>query len=456
MSAESQSVIPASAEALPKQEARLKEVVEQALHEAKQLGSSGAEAAISLSQGLSVAVRLGEVETVEHTRDKGLGLTVYFGQRTGSASTTDFSAAAVRETVRAACAIARHTAEDEAAGLADPDRLAKTIPDLDLYHPWHPGVDSAIELALTCETAARAHDPRIQNSEGASLSTHEGLEVYGNSHGFVGAVTSTRHSLSVSMIAQDDAGMQRDYSYTVARHRDGLMSAEKVGIDAALRTVKRLGARKLSTRRCPVLYEAPIAGSLVSHFVSAVRGGALYRQSSFLLDSLGKQVFAPFVRLYEQPHLKGALGSAAFDSEGVATAARDLVRDGVVQGYVLDSYSARKLKMQTTGNAGGVHNLTIEPGALDLPGLLRQMGTGLFVTELIGFGVNSVTGDYSRGAAGFWVEGGEIQYPVEEITIAGNLKDMFRSIAAVGKDVDLRSSLRTGSILVESMTIAGS
>ncbi len=435
---------------------RLSAAVEQALAQAQQLGASAAEAAINLSQGLSVTVRLGEVETVEHTRDKGLGITVYFGSRTGAASTTDFSAAAVRDTVRAACAIARHTAEDEAAGLADPARLAKQIPDLDLYHPWNPGVDGAIELALACEDAARAYDSRIHNSEGASLSTHEGIEVYGNTHGFLGSVAATRHSLSVSVIAQDEAGMQRDYWWTVARDRSGLEAPEKVGREAAVRTVRRLGARKLTTRRCPVLYEAPIAGSLLSHFVSAVRGGALYRQASFLLDSLGKQVFAPFVRLHEQPTLSGALGSAAFDGEGVATAPRDLVRQGVLLGYVLDSYSARKLKMQTTGNAGGVHNLTLDPGELDFNGLLHQMGTGLLVTELIGFGVNTVTGDYSRGAAGFWVEGGEIRYPVEEITIAGNLKDMFRSVAAVGNDIDLRSGLRTGSILIESMTVAGS
>ncbi len=446
----------AVAVSLPQQEARLKDVIEQTLAVATRQGATAAEAAISLSQGLSVTARLGDVETVEHTRDKGLGLTVYFGQRTGSASTTDFSAAAVEDTVRAACAIARHTAEDPAAGLADPQRLAKQIPDLDLYHPWHASVDEAIKLALVCEDAARAQDSRISNSEGASFSTHEGIEVYGNSHGFRGAVAATRHSLSVSVIAEDDAGMQRDYWYSVARARDGLEAPEQVGRAAALRTVRRLGARKLSTRRCPVLYEAPIASSLLSHFVSAVRGGALYRQASFLLDHLGKQVFAPFVRLHEQPQLKRALGSAAFDAEGVATVARDLVRDGNLLGYVLDSYSARKLGMPTTGNAGGVHNLTLDPGPLDFPGLLRQMHTGLLVTELIGFGVNTVTGDYSRGAAGFWIENGEIQYPVEEITIAGNLKDIFRALVAVGNDVDLRGGLRTGSILIESMTVAGS
>ena len=444
---------------------RLRELVASALAEAKQQGASSAEAAVSVSQGLVVGVRLGEVETIEHTRDRGLGVTVYFGSRSGSASTTDFSPAALRDSVRAACAIARHTAEDACAGLADPERLAKVIPDLDLHHPWNPATEQAIAIARQCEDAARALDSRIANSEGASLSTHEGLEVYGNTHGFLGSVAASRHNLSVSVIAQDESGMQRDYWYTVARAPGGLEDSAAVGREAARRAVKRLGGRKLATRRCPVVYEAPVASSLLSHLVSAVRGGALYRQASFLLDHLGKQVFAPFVRIHEQPHLQRALGSAAFDSEGVATAARDLVRDGVLLGYVLDSYSGRKLKLPTTGNAGGVHNLTLDPGPDDpglnhagagLAGLLRRMGTGLLVTELIGFGVNIVSGDYSRGAAGFWVENGELQYPVEEITVAGNLGDMFRAIAAVGSDVDTRGNLRTGSILIENMTVAGS
>jgi PmbA protein len=407
--------------------ARLSAVVEYVLAEAKKSGASAAEAGVNISQGLSLTVRLGEVETVEHTRDKGMGVTVYFGQRTASASTTDFSEQALRETVRAACTIARYTAEDDCAGLADPERLAKDIPDLDLHHPWNPGTERAIELARAAESAARGLDKRITNSEGGSLSTHEGLEVYGNTHGFLGTVAATRHSLSVSVIAQDDSGMQRDYWYTVARAAGALESPEKVGLEAARRSL-----------------------------VSAVRGSSLYRQASFLLDSIGKPVFADFVRIHEQPHLKGAQGSAAFDGEGVATKPRDLVRDGILQGYVLDSYSARKLKMQTTGNAGGVHNLTIEPGRDDLAALLKHMHTGLLVTELIGFGVNMVTGDYSRGAAGFWVENGAIQYPVEEITIAGNLKDMFRHVAAVGNDVDTRGNIRSGSILIESMTVAGS
>jgi PmbA protein len=435
--------------------ARLERVVEQALAEAKKAGATQAEAGVNLSQGLSVTVRLGEVETVEHTRDKGLGVTVYFGHRTGSASTTDFSEAAVRDTVRAASTIARYTAEDDCAGLAEPDRLARQFPDLDLHHPWPITTDQAIELARHGEEAARAASSRITNSEGGSVSTHEGIEVYGNSHGFRGAQSGTRHSVSVSVIAEDDSGMQRDYWYTVARRADGLEPAEAVGREAARRALARLGGRKLSTRQCPVIFEAPVAGSLISHFVSAVRGASLYRGTSFLPDSLNKPVFAPFVRLHEQPHLPGALGSATFDSEGVATQPRDLVRDGVLLGYVLDSYAGRKLRMPTTGNAGGVHNLTLDPGPLDLPGLLRQMGTGLLVTELIGFGVNAVTGDYSRGAAGFWVENGEILYPVEEITIAGNLKDMYRQLVAVGRDMDTRGNLRTGSILIERLTVAG-
>lgn len=436
---------------------RLSAVVEHVLAEAKKSGASAAEAGVNINQGLSVTVRLSEVETVEHTRDKGMGVTVYFGQRSGSASTTDFSPEALRETVRAACTIAKYTAEDDCAGLADPDRLARDFPDLDLYHPWNPSMEQAIEQARTAETVARHVDPRITNSEGASLSTHEGLEVYGNTHGFLGTVAATRHSLSLSVIAQDERGMQRDYWYTVARHPQGLESPETVGREAARRSLRRLGSRQLSTRECPVLFEAPVASSLLSHFVSAVRGASLYRQASFLLDGLGKPVFADFVRLHEQPHLKGAAGSAAFDGEGVATRARDLVRNGILEGYVLDSYSARKLKMTTTGNAGGVHNLAIDPGPdnLDLAGLLQHMHTGLLVTEMIGFGVNIVTGDYSRGAVGFWVENGELAYPVEEITIAGNLRDMFRHIRVAGNDVDTRGNLRSGSILIENMTVAG-
>jgi len=441
---------------LHEQESSLRAVVSDVLAEAKQQGASSAEASSSMSQGLVVNVRLGEVETVEHTRDKGLAITVFFGQKSGSASTSDFSPGAIRDCVRAAATIARYTAADDCAGLADPDQLAREIPDLDLYHPWNPGVDRAIALATECEDAARGADPRIVNSEGASLSTHDGIEVYGNSHGFLGAVATSRHSMSCAVIGEDESGMQRDYWYTADRKAAGLEAPSKVGHEAAARTVRRLGGRKLATRKTPVLYEAAIAASLLSHFIGAIRGTSLYRRSSFLLDQLGQPVFAPHVRIHEQPFLRGALGSTPFDNDGVAPSSRDIVRDGILQGYVLDVYSARKLGMKSTGNAGGVHNLTLQPGEQDLAGLLRQMGTGLFVTELIGFGVNGVTGDYSRGAAGFWVENGVIQYPVEEITIAGNLKDMYRNLVAVGNDVDLRGNTRTGSILIDGMTLAGS
>ena len=435
---------------------RLTDVAQAALAAAREQGVSAAEAAAHLSQGLSVTVRLGEVETLEQTRDKGLSVTVYFSKRIGTASTTDLSPVAVRDTVRAACAIARYTAEDDCAGLADPDKLARHIPELDLLHPWNPGVEAAIRLAQDCEAAALQLDSRIQNSEGGSLATYEGVEVYANTHGFVGTLAGTRHNLSAAVIAQAQGGMQRDYWYTVSRRPDRLEAPAAVGEHAARRALARLGARKLSTRRVPVVYEAPVAGSLLSHFIGAIRGESLYRGASFLIDHLGKSVFPSFVRIHEQPHLPGALGSAPFDNEGVATEARDIVRDGVLAGYVLDSYSARKLRMQTTGNAGGVHNLTIDPGDLGFADLLREMRTGLLVTELIGFGVNTVTGDYSRGAAGFWVENGEIAYPVEEITIAGNLRDMYRGIAAVGNDVDLRGNIRTGSILIDNVTVAGS
>lgn len=435
---------------------RLHDVADAALKAAREQGVSAAEVGAHLSQGLSVNVRLGEVETLEQTRDKGLSVTVYFGRRAGSASTTDLSPAAVRDTVRAACSIARYTAEDDCAGLADPERLARTVPELDLLHPWNLSVEVAIALARECEATALQLDKRITNSEGASLSTNEGVEVYGNTHGFSGTLAGTRHSLSAAVIAQDASGMQRDYWFTVSRRPRELEAATAVGERAARRSLQRLGARKLATRRAPVIYEAPVAASLLSHFSGAIRGESLYRGASFLLDHLGKQVFPAFVRIHEQPHLPGALGSTPFDNEGVATRPRDIVREGVLQGYVLDSYSARKLKMQTTGNAGGVHNLTIDPGALTREALIQQMGTGLFVTELIGYGVNTVTGDYSRGAAGFWVENGEIAYPVEEITIAGNLRDMYRGIVAVGNDVDVRGNIRTGSILIDQVTIAGS
>lgn len=435
--------------------AELESLVQQVLAEANRLGASGAEAGVSLEAGLSVTVRLGEIETLEYHRDRGVGITVYFGQRKGSASTSDFAPQAVRETVRAACDIARYTSEDACAGLADAALMARDVPDLDLCHPWDIDAERAIVIAQRCEAAARTADARITNTEGATLSSHQGLRVYGNSHGFVGGYPSTRHSISCSVIAGKDDQMQRDYWYSVARRHQDLEDAESVGRIAAERTLRRLNGRKLGTRQVPVIFAAEIATGLFRSFTSAVRGSSLYRKSTFLLDHLGKQVFPEFVHIHEQPHLRGALGSAAFDSEGVATRARDLISDGVLQGYVLDSYSARKLGMQTTGNAGGVHNLSVDSGAHDFNALLREMDTGLLVTELMGQGVNMVTGDYSRGAAGFWVEKGEIQYPVEEITIAGNLKDMFKSIVAIGNDVERRGNIRSGSVLLERMTVAG-
>jgi PmbA protein len=433
----------------------LKGLVAQVLDEAKRQGATSVEADVSVDSGLSVTARLGDVETLEHHKDQGAALTVYFGTRKGSSSTSDLRLDALKETVRAACRIARHTAEDKCAGLADPDLMARDWPDLDLDRPWALSAEQAIDLAIQCESAARALDKRIANSDGATVSRLRGTSVYGNSHGFIGGYRGTRHSLSCAVIGQQNGHMQRDYWYSAARDSSLLDSPETVGRLAAERTLRRLGARQLGTCQAPVIFEAPIARSLLGHFIGAISGGALYRKASFLLDHAGRQVFPSFVHIHEQPHLRGAMGSAPFDDEGVATQARDLVADGVLQGYVLSSYSARRLGLQSTGNAGGVRNLTIDAGDQNLAGLMRQMGTGLLVTELIGHGVNAVTGDYSRGAAGFWVGGGEIQYPVEEITIAGNLKDMFLRFQAVGNDVDKRGNIRSGSILIERMTIAG-
>jgi len=434
---------------------RLKNTVQSILDEAVKQGASAAEAGLSQENGLSVSVRLGDVETIEHHCDQGLGVTVYFGKRKGSASTTDLSPASIKETVSAACSIARYTSEDEYSGLPEPELLATEFPDLDLNHPWDIGVDGAIALAIECEDAARSYHDEISNSEGASVDTHQGVRVMGNTLGFLQGYASTRHSLSCSVLGQRGDSMQRDYWYTVARNARDLESAVSVGNKAAERTIRRLEARSLSTRQCPVLYCAETASGLLGSFIGAISGGNLYRKSSFLLDALDTQVFPEFVRIHEQPRLKGALGSGAYDGEGVATQTRDIVSGGILRGYVLSTYSARKLGLRSTGNAGGVHNLTIDPGKLDYQGLLKELNTGLLVTELMGQGVNMVTGDYSRGAAGFWVENGEIQYPVEEITIAGNLKDMLKNIVAVGNDVDYRGNIRTGSILVERMSIAG-
>jgi PmbA protein len=434
---------------------QLKSLVADCIQETRNQGATGAEVGVSMEFGLSATARLGEVETIEHHRSRGLGLTVYIGQRKGSASTSDLSPAAMRETVAAACRIARHAAEDPCAGLPDIGLLATDFPDLDLYYPWAIEPEAAIELAVACESAARNHHTDISNSEGASLNTFEGLRVMGNSLGFLHGYASSRHSLSVSVIGERGQQMQRDDWWTVARDARDLQSPEEVGRIAAERTIRRLGARSLSTRQCPVIFAADVAASLLGHFIGAIRGGNLYRKSSFLLNQLGKPVFPDFVQIHEQPHLKKALGSVPYDAEGVRTVPHHLVRNGILESYVLSTYSARKLGMTSTGNAGGVHNLIIDPGTLDQAGLLQKMGTGLLVTELMGQGVNLVTGDYSRGAAGFWVENGTIQYPVEEFTIAGNLRDMLKTLVAVGNDVDLRGNTRTGSIMLEQLTIAG-
>ncbi|MCU0937326.1 MAG: metalloprotease PmbA [Gammaproteobacteria bacterium] len=435
--------------------ARLSSQVREVLEEARRRGASAAEAGVATGSGFSVTVRLGEVETVEHDRDRGLGVTVYFGQRKGSASTADLSPRALRETVEAACSIARYTSEDPCHGLADPDLLAREVPDLGLYHPWDLSVEAAIDLARAGEDAARAADARVANSEGATVSCHVGDRVYGNSHGFLGAWSSSRHGLNCSVIARDEIGMQRGYWYTAARDPTRLEAPEAVGRRAAERAVARLGARRIPTTTARVLFAPEVATSLFGHFLGAIRGSALYRKASFLVDHRGRPVFPGWLGLREEPHIPGAIGSAPFDQEGVATHPRDLVAGGVLQGYVLDTYSACRLGLRSTGNAGGVHNLVVPRGEDDLPGLLRRMGEGLLVTELMGMGVNLVTGDYSRGAAGFWVEGGEVRFPVHEVTVAGNLRAMFQGLQATGADVDERGAIRTGSVLLDRLTIAG-
>jgi PmbA protein len=435
--------------------AGLQAVVDQLLDEARRQGADAAEAGVSTQTGLSVTVRLGETETIEHTSDNGLGVTVYFGHRKGSANTTDLKPDAIRESVAAACRIAKHASEDPAAGLADPDRMPKEIPDLDLYHPWEIGADDASEIARSCEDAARSADARIRNSEGATLYTQRSGFVYGNTHGFIGGYPTSRHSLSCAVIAEDGSDMQRDYWYDSGRLADRLAEPAAIGRRAAERTLARLNGRKLSTRECPVLYRADVAPSLLRSLFSALRGHAVYRRSTFLLDSVGATIFPAWVNITEDPLKPQGSASAPFDNEGVQTAFRELVSDGVLQGYLLDSYSARKLGQQSTGSAGGVRNARIDNSGQDFAGLLKEMGTGLLVTELMGHGTNLVTGDYSRGAAGFWVEGGEIQFPVEEITVAGNLRDMFRGLVAVGTDNDIPGSIDTGSWLIEKMTVAG-
>jgi PmbA protein len=434
---------------------RLSEIARDVLARCRARGATQAEVGLNEDRGLNVGVRMGEAETIEYTRDRGLSVTVYFGQRKAGASTADLDAGSIETTIEQACAIARHTEADPYAGLADPDRMARAFPELDLWHPWAIEADAAVELGLACEQAGRDSDARIANSDGASVSTGASLSVYANSHGFVGRERSTHHSLSVALIAGEGEAMQRDYWYTSACRAQDLEAAAAVGRRAAERTVARLAPGRVRTGSYPVIFAAEVARGLVGSLVGAISGGALYRRASFLVDSLGKQVLPPGFEIVERPHLPRGHRSSAFDSEGVATLHSDLVRDGVLQRYVLGSYSARKLGLASTGNAGGVHNLVVKTGTQDLAALVAGVERGLLVTETMGQGVNMITGDYSRGAAGFWIEGGKLSHPVDEVTIAGNLREMLLGIEAVGADVDPRSHILTGSIRVGRMTVAG-
>jgi PmbA protein len=433
----------------------LASVAERAVELARRLGADQAEAGVSQDEGLSVTVRMGELESVERQRDRGLAVTVYQNARKGSASTTDFSVASIEDTVRKALSIGSFTAADEYAGLADAALMAVDPPNLELCFPWNIDVDAATEIALRAENAARALDPRIANSEGATVSSGAGHRVYANSHGFVGGYPTSTHSTSCSVVAKSNGSLERDYWYTVSRAPEGLETPESVGEEAARRALQRLGARQIATRIVPVLFPAEVAKGLFGHLVAAIRGTAQYRRASFLLGAAGEQVLAPFVDIEEDPLIPRGLGSAPFDAEGVATRRRQLVAGGVLRGYVLSSYSGRRLGLPTTGNAGGVHNLIVRPTAGPLAAMIADCREAFVVGELLGHGVNIVTGDYSRGAAGFWVEHGEIVHPVSEVTIAGNLADMFRQIRAIGSDVDIRGTVRCGSVLIDSLTVAG-
>lgn len=441
---------------ITKQMSQVEQRVADVLALAKSLGADGAEVAMSRQQGLSVSTRLGDVETVEFTNDGALGITVYQNGRKGSASTADLSGAALKQSVEAAVNIAKYTSVDDCSGLADKELLAMTPPDLDLHHPKSLTTDDAISIAKTCEDTALAYDQRITNSDGATLASFEGFKVYGNSHGQLVGYPSSRHTLSCVMIANEDDDMQRDYAYTINRDFSLLTAPEEIGRQASQEALSRLHARKLNTGKVSVMFRADIANTIFGHFISAISGGNLYRKSSFLLDALGKQVFPEFLNINERPHIKKALASSAFDSEGVATIDRNIITAGSLETYLLTSYSARKLGMTTTGHAGGIHNWQVSANGGDFDNMLKTLGTGFLVTELMGQGVNVVNGDYSRGAAGFWVENGEIAYPVSEVTIAGNLSDMFSQIVATGADFDEKGSIRTGSVIVNEMQVAGS
>ena len=433
----------------------LEDIVSLVLDEAREQGVDQAEAAASHAIGLCATARLGSVESLEYTNDRGVGVTVYKGQKKGSASTSDFSPAALREAVIKACSFAKYTAADEHSGLADKELMARDIPDLDLAHEWEIQSDDAIRIAIDCEDAARGFDSRVTNSEGASVSSSSGVRAYGNTHGFLAGYPTTSHSINCVVIGESNGDMERDYWYSSARDAKDLESPQEIGKTAARRTIQRLGSRKIKTETAPILFAPEVARGFIGHAISAVSGGAQYRKSSFLLNAVDEQIFPDFVQIQERPHIPKALGSTPYDAEGVATRERDLVVDGVLQGYILGSYSARRLGLQTTANAGGAHNLLVPGDSEDMESLIKSMHRGFLVQELIGQGVNAVTGDYSRGAVGHWVENGEISYPVHEITIAGNLKDLYQRISAIGNDQDLRSGIRCGSLLVDAMTIAG-
>ena len=437
------------------QKKQLEDAVNEALTIAKQLGVDQAEVALAKTSGISVNTRLGEVENIEFNRDGAMGISVYTNHCKGSASTADLSREAIHSTVKAAVDIAKYTSQDSFAGLLDASCLENNPLDLDLYHPGEHSTDELLAIAKECEDIALGSDKRIVNSDGAGVNSHSSIKVYGNSHGFLHSYASSRHSLSCMLIGQQDDEMQRDYSYSSARDMDDLFTAKWVADDAVKRTVERLGARKIQTQQSPVIFAPEVASGLFGHLVGAISGTSLYKRSSFLLDSLDTQIFPDWMEISEQPHLIKGIASAPYDQEGGKTVARNIIENGILQTYLLTGYAARKLKMQSTGHTGGIHNWFVKSSGLDLPGLFKEMGCGLFVTELMGQGVNMVTGDYSRGASGFWIENGVIAYPVHEITIAGNLKEMFMDIAAIGNDIDPRSSLKTGSILIKQMKIAG-
>ena len=444
-----------STNSLTENSEELTRIIDSVLTLAKQMGASEAEADIGVGSGLSANVRKGEIDKLEYERDKGLGITVYIDGQKGNSSTSDFSDEAIKTSVEAAMGIAKHASRDEFAGLVEKELMATEFPDLDLYHPWDISPEAAIELAIETEQLAFDEDKRISNSDGSVVSTYSGLNLYGNTHDFIHGWNWSSHTVDCTVIAEDSSGMQRDGWYSKARDYKDLQASKEISQEAAKRTVARLGSRKISTCQAPVIFEAPVASGLFSAFITAISGGSLYRRASFLLDKKGEQVFADHINIKEQPYIKKALGSAPFDNDGVATREHDLIKDGVLQDYVLSGYSARKLGLQTTGNAGGVHNLVVESDNKSLNDLIKQMGTGLLVTDMIGFGVNQITGDYSRGASGFWIEDGEIAYPVEEITVAGNLVDMYKNIISISNDVDPRGNILTGSVFMDTMTIAG-